>query len=152
LVVIPSAFSTSSKPLIHPLRDVTLGTTISVASTDTNTIRFHILQGTLSIQRTKPKTLETKMLRLCNPKPDLLKEVPRILLRPDLSIQSRLAGPKIRLRRLDELGLLVKLPEQEEAEVDGDDDVAARGERELADEISGLSGGFFGVTYAVTKS
>jgi hypothetical protein len=48
------------------------------------------------------------------------------LLRPDLSIKRRLAGPEIRLRRLDELGLLVKLPEQEEAEVDRDDDVAAR--------------------------
>jgi hypothetical protein len=67
-----------------------------------------------------------RLLRSCNPKPDLLEEVSRILLRPDLSIKRRLAGPEIRLRRLDELGLLVKLPEQEEAEVDRDDDVAAR--------------------------
>jgi len=51
------------------------------------------------------------------------------LLRPDLSIKSRLASPEIGLRGLDELGLLVELPEQKEAEVDGDDDVPAREKR-----------------------
>jgi hypothetical protein len=65
------------------------------------------------------------VLRSCNPRPDLLKEVPRDLLRPDLSVKSRLASPEIGFRSLDELGLLVKLPEEEEAEVDRDDNVSA---------------------------
>lgn len=64
------------------------------------------------------------LLRLCNPKPDLLDEVSRDLFRPDLSIQSRLASPEIGFRSLDELGFLVKLPEEEEAQIDRDDDVS----------------------------
>ena len=78
-----------------------------------------------SIQQQDQYQRRSKMLlRLCNPKPDLLKEVPRDLLRPHLGVKSRLASPEIGFRSLDELGLLVKLPEEEEAEVDRDDDVS----------------------------
>lgn len=47
------------------------------------------------------------------------------MLRPDLSVESGLAGPEVGFRRLDELGLLVEFPEDEEAEVDRDDNVSA---------------------------
>lgn len=90
--------------------------------------------------------------RSCNPKPDPLKEIPRILLRPDLSVQSRLASPQIGFRRLDELGLLVELPEEEEAEVDWDDDVSARRRKISGWVYERFARGFPELTYAVTKS
>jgi hypothetical protein len=88
---------------------------------------------TLRVSQSNKKNKDARemLLRLCNPKPDLLDEVSRDLFRPDLSIQSRLASPEIGFRGLDELGLLVKLPEEEEAEIDWDDDVST-GKKELA--------------------
>jgi hypothetical protein len=70
------------------------------------------------------------------------------LLRPDLSVKGRLAGPEVGFRCLDELGLLVEFPEEEEAKVDRDDDVSATGRVSRGDEEVTASSR----TYAVTKS
>ena len=77
----------------------------------------------------KSKRRSKRSLPSCNPKPDPLKEIPRHLLRPDLSVKRGLASPEIGLGSLDELGLLVQFPEEEEAEVDWDDDVSAKKEK-----------------------
>ena len=75
------------------------------------------------------------------------------MLRPDLSVESGLASPEVGFRRLDELGLLVKLPEQEEPEVDRDDDVSAKNKVSTSNRYFAEGGcGIRGQTYAVTKS
>lgn len=58
-----------------------------------------------------------------NPEPNPLKPILRHNLRPLLSVKRGLAGPNVSLGGFDELGALEELPENEKADVDGDDDV-----------------------------
>lgn len=58
-----------------------------------------------------------------NPEPNPLEPILRHNLRPLLSVERGLAGPNVSLGGFDELGALEELPENEEADVDGDDDV-----------------------------
>jgi hypothetical protein len=62
--------------------------------------------------------------RLCNPEPDLLKEVSGNLLWPNLSIHGCLSRPDVGLGGLDKGFALKDLPEEVEDNVDGDTDVS----------------------------
>lgn len=62
--------------------------------------------------------LRVVVLQLSDPKPHPLHKVPRLPLRPDLSIDRRLAGPDIRFGGLDEGRALVDLPENVEDDVE----------------------------------
>lgn len=60
---------------------------------------------------------------LCNPKPDPLNDVARLTLRPHDGVQTGLSGEYVGLGGVHPLGALEDLPEEEEAEVDGDSDI-----------------------------
>jgi len=61
--------------------------------------------------------------QLAKPEPELLKSVARDLLRPNLSIERSLSTPDVSLGRVDLLGALENLPEDEEEGEDGDTNV-----------------------------
>lgn len=64
-----------------------------------------------------------KNFSLCNPEPDLLDPISWVVLWPHLRIKRSLASPNIRFVRLDELGPLEDLPEEIEAEIDGNSNI-----------------------------
>lgn len=58
-----------------------------------------------------------------NPKPNLLRKIPRVLLWPDNRVQGGLAGENVCFGGTDPLGALDDFPEEEQGEVNRDADV-----------------------------
>lgn len=75
------------------------------------------------------------VLGLSNPEPDFLNEIPWVVFWPYYCINGCLASVDISLRRIDPSGSLEELPEEEEAEIDGNTNVI--GDKGLIGETSG---------------
>jgi len=73
--------------------------------------------------RSKEKRSHPLWLLLRKPEPEPLEPVFGDTLGPFNSIESSLSGVQIRLSRVDEVSALEQLPEEIQAEVDGDTDV-----------------------------
>jgi len=75
------------------------------------------------IATTERKNAKQAATRLCNPEPDSLEYIARMLLGPHLVVNRVLSGPNVRLASAHKARALEDLPEEVQHEEDGDVDV-----------------------------